>query len=65
MSWSIAPVIGAAANKAARVEALCKETGQDVVLSSEMAAALDAGCRSLGKFPLRGLADVEEVFALS
>lgn len=57
-------VIGVAANKAARIEALCKETGQDVVLSSTMAAALGAPCRSLGQFALRGVAEPEEVFAL-
>jgi len=58
-------VIGAAANKAARIEALCKETGQDVVLSSTMAAALGAHCRSLGSFALRGVEQPEEVFALA
>ena len=57
-------VIGVAANKAARIEALCKETGQDVVLSSALAAELGAPCRSLGKFALRGVAEAEEVFAL-
>jgi adenylate cyclase len=57
-------VIGVAANKAARIEALCKETGQDVVLSDTMAAALGAPCRSLGRFALRGVAEPEEVFAL-
>jgi adenylate cyclase len=57
-------VIGVAANKAARIEALCKDTGQDVVLSSAMAAALGAPCRSLGKFALRGVQEQEEVFAL-
>ena len=57
-------VIGVAANKAARIEALCKETAQDVVLSSAMAAALGAPCRSLGKFALRGVAGAEEIFAL-
>jgi adenylate cyclase len=57
-------VIGVAANKAARIEALCKETGQDVVLSSTMAAELGVPCRSLGKFALRGVAEPEEVFAL-
>ena len=36
-------VIGAAANKAARIEALCKETGQDVVLSSALAARTGRG----------------------
>jgi len=57
-------VIGAAANKAARIEALCKETGADVVLSGSVAAHLAAPCRSLGRHALRGIADAEEVFAL-
>jgi adenylate cyclase len=57
-------VIGVAANKAARIEALCKETGQDVVLSGALAAELGTPCRSLGKFALRGVAEAEEVFAL-
>jgi adenylate cyclase len=57
-------VIGVAANKAARIEALCKDTGEDVVLSASMAAELGAPCRSLGRFPLRGVAEPEEVFAL-
>jgi len=57
-------VIGTAANKAARIEALCKETGQDVVLSSAFATALGTHCRRLGKFALRGVAGAEEVFAL-
>ena len=57
-------VIGVAANKAARIEALCKDTGEDVVLSAAMAAELGAPCRSLGRFPLRGVAEPEEVFAL-
>jgi adenylate cyclase len=57
-------VIGVAANMAARIEALCKETGEDVVLSSAIAAQLGAQCRSLGRFALRGVAGAEEVFAL-
>jgi adenylate cyclase len=58
-------VIGAAANEAARIEALCKQTGQDVVLSSTVAAALVTPCRSLGRFALRGVEQPEEVFALA
>lgn len=58
-------VIGAAANEAARIEALCKETGEDVVLSRTVAAALGAPRRSLGKFALRGVEQPEEVFALA
>jgi adenylate cyclase len=57
-------VIGAAANKAARIEALCKDTGQDVVLSSAVSAELGAPGASLGRFALRGVAGDEEVFAL-
>jgi adenylate cyclase len=57
-------VIGAAANKAARIEALCKDTGQDVVLSSAVAAALGAPGASLGRFALRGVERPEEIFAL-
>ncbi|MEK6244290.1 MAG: adenylate/guanylate cyclase domain-containing protein [Pseudomonadota bacterium] len=57
-------VIGAAANEAARIEGLCKETGQDVVLSQTVAAQLGAPCPSLGKFALRGVAQPVEVFAL-
>ena len=57
-------VIGVAANMAARIEALCKETGEDVVLSSSVAAQLGMRCRSLGKFALRGVSGAEEIFAL-
>jgi adenylate cyclase len=57
-------VIGAAANEAARIEALCKETGQDVVLSPTVARELGERCASLGRFELRGVADPMEVFSL-
>ena len=57
-------VIGAAANKAARIEALCKDTGQDVVLSSAVAAELGAAGASLGRFALRGVEEPEEIFSL-
>lgn len=57
-------VIGAAANEAARIEALCKETGQDVVLSRTVVGQLDERCFSLGNFELRGVAQPIEVFAL-
>ena len=57
-------VIGAAANEAARIEALCKETGQDVVLSESVVAQLDERGPSLGRFELRGVTQPVEVFAL-
>jgi adenylate cyclase len=57
-------VIGAAANEAARIEALCKDTGKDVVLSRSVVAQLGEAWPSLGKFELRGVAQPVEVFAL-
>jgi adenylate cyclase len=57
-------VIGAAANEAARIEALCKETGQDIVLSGSVVAQLGERAPSLGRFALRGVERPVEVFAL-
>jgi adenylate cyclase len=57
-------VIGSAANETARIEALCKTTGRDVVLSREVADELGEPCPSLGSFELRGVARPVEVFAL-
>jgi adenylate cyclase len=57
-------VIGSAANETARIEALCKTTRRDVVLSQEVVAQLDEHCPSLGSFELRGVARPVEVFAL-
>jgi adenylate cyclase len=57
-------VIGAAANEAARIESLCKDTGNDVVLSESVAASLGEPCPALGRFDLRGLAQPVQVYAL-
>ena len=57
-------VIGAAANEAARIEALCKETGRDIVVSSTVAAQVGQSWPSLGKFELRGVPQPMEIFAL-
>src|SRR5262249_11117145 len=57
-------VIGAAANEAARIEALCKDTGQDIVLSGTVVAQLGESWPSLGSFSLRGVQQPVEVFAL-
>ena len=57
-------VIGAAANEAARIEALCKDTGQDVVLSQTVRSGLGQSLPSLGSFALRGVDEPVEVFAL-
>src|SRR5258706_5903912 len=57
-------VIGAAANEAARIEALCKETGRDVVVSGTVVTQLGEPWPSLGRFPLRGVEHPIEIFAL-
>jgi len=57
-------VIGVAANETARIEALCKTTQRDVVLSREVMAALGETWPSLGEFDLRGVSRPVEVFAL-
>ena len=57
-------VIGAAANEPARIEALCKTTGEDVVLSRGVADALGHDWPALGTFDLRGVGHGIEVCAL-
>ncbi|HZM35439.1 MAG TPA: hypothetical protein VFC18_13215, partial [Burkholderiales bacterium] len=57
-------VIGAAANETARIESLCKRTGRDVVVSREVAEALQASWPSLGRFELPGVERPIEVLAL-
>ena len=57
-------VIGVAANETARIEALCKTTQRDVVLSREVMAALGENWLSLGSFDLRGVSRPVEVYAL-
>ncbi|HET7672221.1 MAG TPA: adenylate/guanylate cyclase domain-containing protein [Burkholderiales bacterium] len=56
-------VIGAAANEAARIEALCKTLDVPFVLSERVAAHIP-GCRSLGRHSLRGVSEPVEVFTL-
>ena len=57
-------VIGAAANETARIEALCKRTGRDIVVSRAVADALGAEWPGLGCFDLPGVEAPMEVFAL-
>lgn len=56
--------IGAAANAAARIEALCKKTERDVVLSGSVLAELGERWPGVGRFELAGVARPVEVFAL-
>ena len=56
-------VIGAAANEAARIEALCKELRAPLLLSRPVAEHVP-GCRSLGAHRLRGVGAPVELFTL-
>ena len=48
----------------ARIEALSKTTGADVVLSQAIAGELGGRWPALGSFELRGVGEPAEVFAL-
>ena len=56
-------VIGAAANEAARIEALCKSLRAPLLLSRPVAEHVP-GCRSLGAHQLRGVGAPVELFTL-
>jgi adenylate cyclase len=57
-------VIGAAANEAARIEALCKVLNVDLLVSERVAQALPQAWRSLGSHTLRGVGDKMPLFTL-
>jgi adenylate cyclase len=59
-------VIGPAVNEAARIEALCEPLAARVLVSAELAAAAGAPdrLRPLGRYPLRGVREEREIFAL-
>lgn len=54
-------VIGPAVNKASRVESLCKETGRDLLMSSDFAAHI-SGVKPIGEFSLKGIDQPEKIF---
>ena len=57
-------VIGAAANEAARLEALCKPLNEPVLVSAEFAQCVPGELVSLGRHELRGVGGPREIFAL-
>jgi len=57
-------VIGAAANQAARIEALCKRTRTDAVASRPVVAELGGAWPSLGRFELPGVKSAMEVYSV-
>jgi adenylate cyclase len=58
-------VVGAAANEAARIQALCKSLDADLLVSERVAAALEGPWRPLGDHTLRGVGDKMALFTLS
>jgi adenylate cyclase len=57
-------VIGAAANEAARIEALCKTLGAPLLVSQEVARRTRHSWRRLGRHALRGVAQPVELLTL-
>jgi adenylate cyclase len=59
-------VIGPAVNEAARLEALCEPLGRKVLVSAELAAAVDDSCClvPLGHHTLRGVREPREIYGL-
>jgi len=55
-------VIGAAANEAARIEAMCKSLDATLVVSEAFARFLPDRLRSLGRHALRGVAAPQELY---
>lgn len=58
-------VVGAAANEAARMEALCKSLNQPLLISSEFRRCFPGELVSLGFHTLRGVHTPREIFTLS
>lgn len=56
-------VLGPAVNLVSRLESLAKELDQPLLCSAAFASSLDLPLTSLGRFPLKGVAEPEEVLA--
>lgn len=56
--------VGPAVNLAFRLESLTKQLGRPILASRPVAEASRAPLRSLGRHPIRGLSEPEEVFGL-
>jgi adenylate cyclase len=55
-------VIGPAVNYASRLERLCRELKQKLVVSADVARHLDGRVRSAGRHSLRSIAQPQEIF---
>ncbi|USG62065.1 DUF427 domain-containing protein [Sneathiella marina] len=57
-------VIGSAANQAARIGETCKEVGQSVLMSHEVAGFVPTLTQRVGDFTLKGIKDSMELYSL-
>jgi adenylate cyclase len=55
-------VIGPAVNLTARIESLCRQLGKPLLLSSDFVKAGAVAAQPLGRFPLKGVAEEQEIF---
>lgn len=58
-------VLGPAVNLVSRLEGLAKELNRPLLCSAAFAATLDQPLAPLGRFPLKGVAEPQEIFAPS
>lgn len=58
-------VMGPAVNRTARLEGLTKTVGKPMLLSKDMADIIGRETRSLGRFPMKGIAAPQEVFMVA
>ena len=56
--------MGAAVNRTARLEELTKKVGVPLLMSAEFAEHTEDPVRSMGEFEMRGVTQIQEVFAL-
>ncbi|MGZ9083876.1 MAG: adenylate/guanylate cyclase domain-containing protein [Rhodoplanes sp.] len=56
-------VMGAAVNRAARLQSLTKEVARPVLTSADFAACIDDPVESLGRHLMKGVKEPQEIFA--
>jgi adenylate cyclase len=57
-------VIGPAVNRTARLESLTKQVGRPLLVSQDFVDALGEPCRPVGQFTLKGVPDLQTVYAV-
>ncbi len=57
-------VIGPAVNQVARVESLCRDLDERILMTDEIARHIPGRTRDLGEYALKGVADNQRIYAL-